>query len=94
MLDVNNWPASLYTPDEAASFLTGEIRGRYPVLFDIMRQSGAPVAQIARELAKREAMGVFYQAHVYFLDPATGCLMNNPPNGSHVVQHGPANNFG
>lgn len=89
MLDVNQWATGLYTPAQAAAFITGEVRGRYPVLFDIMRQAGAPVAQIAREIMRREALGIYYQTQAFFVDPVTGCLTTTPPPGTQVVHHVP-----
>ncbi len=68
MLNDSNWDQRMFSSDEAACVAIGDTRARFPILFDIMRSAGAPLAQIARELLKREKEGCYYHVAEYRVD--------------------------
>lgn len=71
MLYACEWDSTAFNMDEAACVAIGDVRARHPVLFELMRAAGAPLAQIAREILQREEAGQSYTLTVYQTDSRT-----------------------
>lgn len=82
MLETDEWDQRHFSTDEAACIAIGDTRARFPVLFNLMQSAGAPAAQIAREILRREQQGFAYHVSIYQLDPVTGRYRNFPPPSS------------
>lgn len=78
------WDHTHFNMDEAACLAIGDVRARFPVLFELMRMAGAPVAQMAREILRREQRGYIYYVQIFYKDPLTGRMENH---------HGPPPSF-
>jgi hypothetical protein len=78
------WDTTHFNMDEAACLAIGDVRARFPVLFELMRMAGAPVAQMAREILRRERRGYVYYVQIFYKDPLTGRMENH---------HGPPPSF-
>jgi hypothetical protein len=82
MIHDNAWDARHFSLDEAACVAIGDVRARFPVLFELMKNAGAPLAQIAREILKKEHEGIYYYIHVFQVDRATGQTRNYPAHSA------------
>jgi hypothetical protein len=78
MIKDDQWDSRHFSLDEAACVAIGDVRARFPVVFELMKSAGAPLAQIARELLRREAEGTYYYVHMFQTDRSTGATMNYP----------------